>query len=56
MHKLLIAFSLLFYSITSIGQPTTIRIDPATATSGTASQLFEEINYIPLETIKESLF
>jgi len=34
----------------------TIRIDPAVANGGSSSQLFTEINYIPLETTKESLF
>ncbi len=37
-------------------QPQTLRIDPAFASGLPASQVFEEINYIPLETTKESLF
>lgn len=56
MKKIFISLSFILYSVISIAQPTTIRIDPASASSGTASQLFEEINYIPLETTKESLF
>ncbi len=35
---------------------TTIRIDPKYARGGTASQFFDEINYIPLESKKESTF
>lgn len=34
----------------------TIRIDPSNANGGTASEVFESVNYIPLETTKESLF
>jgi len=43
----------------SIGQDsaaTTIRIDPKNAVGGTVSQVFDRVNYIPLETTKESLF
>lgn len=32
-----------------------LRIDPEAATGGTASQLFDAINYIPLETTRQSL-
>lgn len=56
MYKLLMICCLLFCSVYTIGQTITIRIDPASASSGTVSQLFEEINYIPLETTKESMF
>lgn len=35
---------------------TTLRIDPANAMGGVASDFFTEVNYIPLETTKESLF
>lgn len=34
----------------------TLRIDPFTARGASASQVFSEINFIPLETTKESLF
>jgi hypothetical protein len=34
----------------------TLRIDPSTARGASASQVFSEINFIPLETTKESLF
>jgi len=34
----------------------TLRIDPSSARGAAASQLFEEIKFIPLETTKESLF
>lgn len=33
-----------------------LRIDPNYASSGSVSQLFDSVNYIPLETTKESLF
>jgi hypothetical protein len=35
---------------------TTIRVDPSNAVGGVASDFFSEVNYIPLETTKESLF
>ena len=56
MKRLLIAVWFFFWSLGALAQSTTIRIDPAHARSGTASQIFEEVNYIPLETTKESLF
>ena len=34
----------------------TLRIDPSTARGAAASQVFDEIRFIPLETTKESLF
>lgn len=34
----------------------TLRIDPAKAYGGTVSDYFEQVDYIPLETTKESLF
>lgn len=34
----------------------TLRIDPETARGAAASALFEEVNFIPLESTKESLF
>lgn len=34
----------------------TLRVDPATARGAAASQVFDEVNFIPLETTKESLF
>ncbi|WP_457126435.1 6-bladed beta-propeller [Mucilaginibacter sp. HD30] len=34
----------------------TLRIDPSNAVGGVASDFFSEVNYIPLETTKESLF
>ncbi|MEO7315903.1 MAG: 6-bladed beta-propeller [Ginsengibacter sp.] len=56
MKILLITFCFISCSIISIAQPITIRIDPGDAQGGTASQIFAEVNYIPLETTKESLF
>lgn len=34
----------------------TIRVDPSQARGGTASEIFQSINFIPLETTKESIF
>ena len=34
----------------------TLRIDPSSARGSTVSQFFDEVNFIPLETTKESLF
>src|SRR3954467_7786076 len=34
----------------------TLRIDPLNSFGGSASEVFETANYIPLETTKESLF
>ena len=49
-------FIQLFY-LNAFGQPPqTLRIDPAFASGVPVSQVFEEVNYIPLETTKESLF
>ena len=33
-----------------------LRVNPDQATGGTTSEIFQELNYIPLETTKESLF
>ncbi|MEO9021742.1 MAG: 6-bladed beta-propeller [Ginsengibacter sp.] len=56
MSRIVIILSFILCSVLSIAQPTTIRIDPANARGGTTSQIFDEVNYIPLETTKESLF
>ncbi|MBV8251834.1 MAG: 6-bladed beta-propeller [Chitinophaga sp.] len=37
-------------------QERVLRIDPNTAHGGTSSKIFENVQYIPLETTKESLF
>lgn len=34
----------------------TLRIDPSNANGGNVSDIFESVNYIPLETISESIF
>ncbi|RZL13073.1 MAG: 6-bladed beta-propeller, partial [Pedobacter sp.] len=34
----------------------TLRLDPSTARGAAASQVFDEVKFIPLETTKESLF
>ena len=44
-----------FFLNASAQQPQTLRIDPAFASGVPVSQVFE-VNYIPLETTKESLF
>lgn len=54
-----LSFSLLFFIIpfTILGQKlTTIRIDPTLAKGGFTSDLFNKVNFIPLETTSESLF
>lgn len=51
---LLISFLAMSSANTQTG--TTLRIDPKYAVGGTASQFFDEINYIPLESKKESTF
>ena len=56
--KLVYAFLFIpfFFLNASAQQPQTLRIDPAFASGVPVSQVFEEVNYIPLETTKESLF
>ena len=56
MKNIIIPLSFILCSVISRAQPTTLRIDPANAQGGTASHIFDEVNYIPLETTKESLF
>lgn len=61
---LLIACGLLFKIQISYAQESTVdtskvrvlRIDPATANGGSMSQVFEEIDFIPLQSTKESMF
>jgi len=43
-------------SIVDSSEMRTLRIDPAAARGAAASQVFDEIKFIPLETTKESLF
>ncbi|RYG21432.1 MAG: 6-bladed beta-propeller [Chitinophagaceae bacterium] len=53
-----------FWGLTTFAQATkvdsssmiTLRIDPESARGATVSQLFDEVEFIPLETTKESLF
>ena len=56
--KIILLFCMIFMLNTStFGQePQVIRVDPYYAMGGTAGQIFQEVNYIPLETTKESLF
>jgi hypothetical protein len=59
--KYLAAFYSLFLStiVTFAQQPSaggTLKIAPSSAASVMASQVFDEVNYIPLETTNESLF
>ena len=53
-------FSFLFLLILQVNssaqKPQVLRIDPGFATGAPVSQVFERINYIPLETNRESLF
>src|SRR5690606_790590 len=64
LHTLLMAVAILLVVNNSQGQESpvdtstirTLRIDPTTASGGNMSQVFDEINFIPLETTKESIF
>lgn len=66
MNKLTLALfiSILLLGITTYGQTAkvdssstiTLRIDPESARGATVSQIFDEVEFIPLETTKESLF
>jgi hypothetical protein len=66
VNKLLVLFCLLIISggivsaqkrikVDSSGVMT-LRIDPGNSVGGVASDFFTEVNYVPLETTKESLF
>lgn len=46
----------LFISATAVSQPQKLYFEPSTASGIAASAIFEEINYIPLETKRASLF
>ena len=50
--------TLLFSQASKVDSSTmkTLRIDPSTARGAAASQVFDEVKFIPLETTKESLF
>lgn len=64
--KLIVAFCLLITSGTAVlaqkvikvdsSHAQTLRVDPSNAVGGNVSDFFQEVNYIPLETTKESLF
>ncbi|MES2416551.1 MAG: 6-bladed beta-propeller [Bacteroidota bacterium] len=65
MKKLtLVVLGLLWLGTTTFAQTAkvdssamvTLRIDPETAKGATVSQIFDEVEFIPLETTKESLF
>lgn len=60
MRKIVLTISLLLCCTSGLAQLTTapqkIMIDIDNAMGGTASKYFETVNYIPLETTKESLF
>ncbi|WP_111595326.1 6-bladed beta-propeller [Chitinophaga dinghuensis] len=43
-------------ALTLHAQERVLRIDPNTARGGTSSKVYEDVQYIPLETTKESLF
>jgi hypothetical protein len=57
MHKLsfILIFSLVSF-FTSAQNTDTIRIDPDNPLGGKLSEIFDSVEYIPLETTKESLF
>lgn len=56
--KFIYLFIFFFFSFNFVfsQKQTILRIEPKYAIGGTASQMFDEINYIPLETTKESTF
>jgi hypothetical protein len=66
INKLFVLFCLLVTSSYAVkaqkiikvdsSKVTTIRLDPSNAMGGVASDFFTEVNYIPLETTKESIF
>ncbi|MGF7082981.1 6-bladed beta-propeller [Mucilaginibacter sp. UYCu711] len=66
VKNLIISFCLLIVSGTAVlaqkiikvdsSHVMTLRVDPSNAVGGVASDFFSEVNYIPLETTKESLF
>ncbi len=49
-------FSIAQESIPDSSKMVTLRIDPANARGGSVSDVFSEVEFIPLETTKESLF
>ncbi|MEO6682979.1 MAG: 6-bladed beta-propeller [Ginsengibacter sp.] len=53
--RFFLCFQFIFI-IAAAQQPRTLRIDPDFATGMPVSQVFEEVNFIPLETTRESLF
>ena len=57
MYKLVLAFiAAVIASSTAYNQVLKIRVNPQQAFGGPASEYFDTIEYIPLETTKESLF
>jgi hypothetical protein len=66
VNKIIISCCLLFATSASVlaqkvikvdsSQTMTLRIDPSNATGGNVSDIFTDVNYIPLETTDESLF
>src|SRR3569833_2319900 len=52
----LLVFMLLIMQTMHAQQVEKLRIDPSQAYGGKVSEYFEQVNYIPLETTKESLF
>jgi hypothetical protein len=57
MNKVILIFFFIIFSKFSFAQDVPkLRIDPAQAYGGTVSEYFDSVEYIPLETTKESLF
>lgn len=54
--KQFLIFIFTFYSFNILAQEQTLYLNPESAISTNASQLFSTVNYIPLETTRESLF
>ena len=55
-QSFLLIIAAIFSAVSFSQKVTDLRIAPTYATNPRASQVFDEINYIPLETTKESLF
>lgn len=51
-----VLISIFLLSATTLGQPQKLYFDPGTATGVPEARIFDEIQYVPLETKRESLF
>ncbi|ANH82801.1 6-bladed beta-propeller [Niabella ginsenosidivorans] len=56
MRKLLVVCGVMIGWLTAYGQSKTLYIDPDKTTGAPASRVFEEMQFIPLQTTKKSIF